>query len=75
MNTILVVGVESVVGANLAAHLSDRYSIIGLSAAADVRVAGCDVERLVDDEARDAGRWLRSARPSLKQRRADGIGS
>jgi dTDP-4-dehydrorhamnose reductase len=63
VNTILVVGVESVVGANLAAHLADRYSIIGLCAADDVRIEGCDVERLVDDEARDTSRWLRSARP------------
>ena len=62
MNTILVVGVESVIGANLAAHLADRHSIIGLSSA-DIRIDGCDVERLVDDEARDASRWLRSARP------------
>jgi dTDP-4-dehydrorhamnose reductase len=62
VNTILVVGVESDIGANLAAHLADRYSIIGLSAA-DLRIDGCDVEQLVDDEAPDAGRWLRSARP------------
>jgi dTDP-4-dehydrorhamnose reductase len=62
VNTILVVGAESVTGANLAAHLADRYSIIGLSSA-DVRIDGCDIERLVDDEARDASRWLRSARP------------
>ncbi len=63
MNTILVVGVESLVGANLAAHLADRYSIIGLSASAGVHIDGCDIEHLVDDEARDAARWLRSARP------------
>ena len=44
METILVAGVESIVGANLAASLSDRRRVVGLTlhTQAPVSVAGCE---------------------------------
>lgn len=63
MNTILVVGIDSVVGANLAAHFADKHSVIGLSSSGLIRIDGCDSESLGEDPARESERWLRAARP------------
>ena len=42
MDTILVVGIETVVGANLAATFADRYRVVGLSTGSTVSIAGCE---------------------------------
>ena len=40
VETVLIAGIESVVGANLAASLSDRYQAVGLSLSLPLSVAG-----------------------------------
>ena len=45
MDTILIVGVDSCVGANLAATWADRYRIIGLAKnSKSMRILGCSIE-------------------------------
>ncbi len=63
MNSIIVAGIDSVVGANLAAELSERHHVIGLSfdgdiSIADVQTAICRVDDL--DAIRE---WVNSTRP------------
>ncbi len=41
MESILVVGVETVVGANLAAHFAERHDVSAVSFGAPVRIEGC----------------------------------
>jgi dTDP-4-dehydrorhamnose reductase len=43
VNPILIVGAETVVGANLAIHLSDRYDVFAASLAGRLNLAGCRV--------------------------------
>lgn len=42
MEQLLVAGIDTVVGANLAAHLSDKYRVLGISSAASVSIEGCE---------------------------------
>jgi dTDP-4-dehydrorhamnose reductase len=42
MEKLLIAGVDSVVGANLAAHLADKYEVLGTSGTAHVSIDGCD---------------------------------
>ncbi len=42
MKTFLIVGVETVVGANLAASWSEQERVIGLSASSGISLAGCE---------------------------------
>lgn len=58
MKTLLIVGVETVVGANLAASWSDRARVIGLSTGPEINISGCEMgtcERATDEIVR---RWL-----------------
>ena len=41
MSTILVVGIDSTVGANIASHLAERHSVCGLSGNGRVEIEGC----------------------------------
>ncbi|HVJ85050.1 MAG TPA: sugar nucleotide-binding protein [Caulifigura sp.] len=43
MNPILVVGAETVVGANLSIHLADQYDVFAASLAGRLELAGCRV--------------------------------
>ena len=45
MDTILVVGIESVAGANIAATLQDSSSIVGISAVPGIQVDGCRIHQ------------------------------
>jgi dTDP-4-dehydrorhamnose reductase len=39
---LLIVGIDTVVGANLAAHLADKFHVIGLGAGEEVAIEGCE---------------------------------
>jgi dTDP-4-dehydrorhamnose reductase len=39
---LLIAGIDTVVGANLAAHLSDKFRVLGISSAASVSIEGCE---------------------------------
>ena len=52
MKTILIVGLETVVGANLVASWSDQERLLGISAVSDFHLPGCEtlsLERLARD--------------------------
>lgn len=49
VETILVVGIDSVVGANLAAQLADHYQVHGLSQGPRILIDGCDTASVAFD--------------------------
>jgi dTDP-4-dehydrorhamnose reductase len=61
MEKLLVVGAESIVGANLACTLADRFGVRALSCDVAVRLAGCDNGFCPRDEAQLAGEILYAA--------------
>lgn len=63
MNTILVVGVDTTVGANCAARLSARQSVVGLTSRSGVAIDGCETHLFDRENAADAEAWLLDARP------------
>ncbi|MFO1094851.1 MAG: sugar nucleotide-binding protein [Planctomycetaceae bacterium] len=63
MNTILVVGVDTTVGANCAARLAERQSVVGLSSHSGVQIDGCETHLFDLDNPADAEAWLSDARP------------
>jgi dTDP-4-dehydrorhamnose reductase len=42
VDQLLIAGIDSVVGANLAAHLADRFRVVGTSTTSDVSIEGCE---------------------------------
>lgn len=64
MDTILVVGAESVVGANLAARLSESNRVVALSPAPRIAIAGCEVIDCSSDDPEAARSRMASVRPS-----------
>ena len=58
MKTLLIVGLETVVGANLAATWSERTRVVGLSTGPEINVCGCETA-ICDRYAADTARaWL-----------------
>lgn len=49
MEQLLFAGVDSVVGANLAAQLADKYQVLGISNSVPVSIDGCEVAQTGDD--------------------------
>lgn len=45
MDRLLVAGIDTILGANMAAALAPRFQVTGLSWATDVQIAGCDTWR------------------------------
>lgn len=64
MDTLLVVGVESVVGSNLAAWIAERIHVVGLSRAGRVSIAGCECEVCPCEDIETARRWIAAVRPT-----------
>ena len=64
MDTILVVGVESAVGANIAASYTGRYRVIGLtSARAPLAIDGCEIRYCPADDLNTIRNWAAAVRP------------
>lgn len=64
MKTFLIVGVETVVGANLAASLCGQTRIVGVSAVSNINLPGCEratLERGSDDEIRNCLQQTRAS--------------
>lgn len=62
MTTILVVGIDSTVGANLAAHLADRHAVVGLSCSSRISIDSCETD-LCGTSADAPSRHVDAARP------------
>ncbi len=51
MEQLLIAGIDSVVGANLAAHLADQYRVLGISGTVPVSIDGCETAVAPADDA------------------------
>jgi dTDP-4-dehydrorhamnose reductase len=60
---LLVAGIDTVVGANLAAHLSDKYRVLGISSAASVSIEGCETAVVPSDDAHSVRQLAAAHRP------------
>jgi hypothetical protein len=63
VDKLLVAGIDTVVGANLAAWLANRYRVVGLSFSEPIQIAGCETAACPIDSAEAAHRWIASERP------------
>ena len=63
MNTILVVGIETVVGANLAAQFAEKHSVVGLSNGRAVSIGGCETLVCNAPDGSAASDWLNELMP------------
>lgn len=63
MDKLLVVGVDTILGANLAAALASRFEIVGLSASGPLAIAGCQTAEYDADAPEAARQWVASERP------------
>jgi dTDP-4-dehydrorhamnose reductase len=64
MENILVVGIHTVVGANLAASLSDESPVVGLTSADSTSIAACQTAYSGSDDIETVRNWMASVRPS-----------
>ena len=63
METVLVVGIENVVGANCAAALADHYRVVGLSSSQPVSILGCETHIHRSDDPETIRHCLSSCLP------------
>lgn len=64
MKNILIVGIETVVGANLAATWADRARVIGLSALPEIHVSGCETFHCDRSNGDTVRKWLNQTQAS-----------
>ena len=63
MDKLLVAGIDTVLGANLAAWLASRWHVVGLSWSEPLSIAGCETAVCDPGAADSARQWLASERP------------
>ncbi len=63
METVLVIGLDTVAGANIATSLSSRYRVVGLTSATPVSIQGCESHTYLEDDVETAEHWLSLVRP------------
>jgi dTDP-4-dehydrorhamnose reductase len=63
VDKLLVAGIDTISGANLAAWLAHRYQVIGLSWGDSLAIAGCETATCNPDAADAARHWVASERP------------
>jgi dTDP-4-dehydrorhamnose reductase len=64
VDKLLVAGIDTILGANLAAWLANRYQVIGLSWNEPISIAGCETA-VCDANSHEAARqWVASQRPN-----------
>jgi dTDP-4-dehydrorhamnose reductase len=63
VDKLLIAGVDTIVGANLAAWLAQRYQVVGLSGGESLTISGCETAQY-NPAAGDAARqWIAAERP------------
>jgi len=60
---LLIVGIDTVVGANLAAQLADRFHVTGLSSSEEIAIEGCETALMPIADAHSARQALALHRP------------
>lgn len=63
METVLVIGLDTVAGANIATCLSSRYRVVGLTSTKPVSIQGCETHTYLEDDVETAEHWLSLVRP------------
>jgi len=63
VETVLVIGLDTVAGANIATSLSSRYRVVGLTSATPVSIQGCETHTYLEDDVETAEHWLSLVRP------------
>lgn len=63
MDKLLVAGINTVVGANLAAWLANRFEVVGLSWGDPISIAGCETAVCDGESPEGAHHWIASERP------------
>ncbi len=63
METVLVIGLDTVAGANIATCLSSRYRVVGLTSETPVSIQGCETHNYLEDDVETAEHWLSLVRP------------
>lgn len=64
MDTLLIAGLDTVVGTNLAARLIDRFSVIGVCLHEPVSLDGCHSGQCRGQDENDIREWVESTRPT-----------
>jgi dTDP-4-dehydrorhamnose reductase len=63
VDKLLVAGIDTILGANLAAWLANRYQVVGLSWGEPLAIAGCETAACDPDSIDAARDWIASERP------------
>ncbi|MFN0052784.1 MAG: sugar nucleotide-binding protein [Planctomycetales bacterium] len=63
MDKLLIVGVDTVLGGNLAAWLAQRYQVVGLSSGPALSIVGCETAEFDAQSGDSARAWIASERP------------
>lgn len=63
METLLIAGLDTLVGINLAAHLAERYQVVGVCLNEPASLAGCHSGFCPSQEENDVREWVESIRP------------
>jgi len=63
VDKLLVAGIDTILGGNLAAWLSNRYQVVGLSWSGPLAIAGCETAACEPDSTDAARNWVSSERP------------
>lgn len=64
MEKLVIAGVDTILGGNMAAWLSDRFEIIGLSFGEPVRIAGCETTQFPSRDPQAIQAWIAAERPN-----------
>lgn len=63
MEKLVIAGVDTILGGNMAAWLSDRFEIIGLSFGEPVRIAGCETTQFPSRDPQAIQAWIATEQP------------
>ncbi|MBS0266686.1 MAG: sugar nucleotide-binding protein [Planctomycetes bacterium] len=63
MDKLLVAGIDTILGANLAAWLANRFEVVGLSWKGPISIAGCSTSTCDPDSPDAAHHWIAMERP------------
>ncbi len=63
MSQVLIIGVDTIVGANFAVSLAEHYRVFGLAANQQLSILGCETEQYDEDDTSAAKNWIARLKP------------